>query len=543
MKRIMSIALLLFCLLSRAQTWQRLVDNPFNFGGAQAYGIRVIDDTIYVSSAFVVSDTVSNTRAVITKHDINNGDLLDYRQFKSDSIRNSVFNSLYVGHNQLYDTEDDLIHLPISFWSEPIGEAVNKPQYLQIDRGLNVVNSFPIEGYEGDFFTTFNGTRIGEDGNILFYGSRSTVENNIAVADSANTMLVKMTLDGEQLWKNRCSDSFEINSLETLSDGDLIFNCEFVEATYQNKKQIIKTNPQGVEDWRFTFGGYYTSAKSVMVETSDGKIVLANSWNYFYVNEPGSDWWYRVWLQFQKIEDLGSTYTIEQDIKYAPTRNVLDAYGIEEMANGNLLTWGITQNTGGDTYDTVNQIWTKPTERGFLMMLNSDLDSLWFRTYYHPDDDILQMHSEYLISDVAPLEDGGFVTSGWGDIREEGNLHKVWLMRLDEYGCLEPGCHTVAVNEIVVGFENSMLVYPNPVRDFCTLAWSLEDAGSIEKNFNSTELVITDTQGREVYRSPIPNFGQNYQMQLDVSSYSSGLYYAHWVSGSTWLDTVSIVVE
>ncbi|MFM9984114.1 MAG: hypothetical protein ACKVOK_02725, partial [Flavobacteriales bacterium] len=88
MNRILSVFLLLFYSGVYAQTWQRLIENPFNFGGAQAYGIRVIDDTIYVSSVFVITDTISNNRAVLSKHNIANGELLQYAQFKVDTIGN-----------------------------------------------------------------------------------------------------------------------------------------------------------------------------------------------------------------------------------------------------------------------------------------------------------------------------------------------------------------------------------------------------------------------------------------------------------------------
>jgi Secretion system C-terminal sorting domain len=524
-----------------AQTWQRLIENPFNFGGAQAYGIRVIDDTIYVSSVFVVTDTIANNRAVISKHSLEDGVLLEASQFWDNTHQNSMFNSLYSGYNQLYDTNDTLLYMSITPFNYDELPSTDT-RILTINKNLEVITEQTVLGFEGDLVQNMNGTRIDVSGNIILYGARSRL-GNYYEPDSANTWLVKITPQGEQLWSKRFDDTQIINFLAPLTDGDIIFNCGWSAPTIQDEKRVIKTNSSGEEQWRMTFGGTYSSSKSAIVETNEDKIILANSWNYFYVDEPGTDWWYRTWLQFQKINDLGDTYNIETDVKYVATRNVLDAYGIEEMTNGNLLTWGIVQSTAGDTYDTANQIWTKPVERGFLMMLNSDLDSLWFRTYYHPDDDILQMHSEYLISDVAPLEDGGFVTCGWGDIRDLGNLQQVWLMRLDEYGCLEPGCQNVNVTEIVLGFENSMTLFPNPVHDMCTIQWNLENISALQNNFSNTELVVTDSQGREVKRLPISNFGNHHKIQIDVTDFSAGIYQAHWVSGSSWLDTVQIVKE
>ncbi len=528
-------------ILAQSQSWQRLIENPFNFGGAQARGIRIIDDTIFVSSVFVVVDSTSNSRLVISKHDIANGDLLDYKQYFSPDFENATSSGLYAGYDQLFTTNDEYIRLAVNYWDDS-QDSINSPSYLMINRNLNVVDSFGISGFEGDYFTTFNGNRIDNDGNLLLYGNRR-VDDQMNDPEAAYALLIKMTPQGEQIWKKKYPDSYSIVFLETLSDGDVIFNCGRMSATWVDEKQVIKTNGLGEEQWRLTLGGMLVSPHSAIVETSEGKIILVNSWNYDFVDEPGTGWWYRKWLQLQKIEDLGDSYNIEEDLKYAHTTNVLDAYGIEEMVDSNLLVWGIIQSTAGDTYDTINQLWTKPTERGFLMMLNSELDSLWFRTYYHPDDDWLQMYSEYLISDVAPLENGGFVTCGWGDIRDMGDLHQVWLMRLDEYGCLEPGCQNVNPTEIVVGYENSIQVYPNPVVDVCTLQWNAELASKVQSNFSESQIIIIDAMGREVQRQPVNNFGSQFQLQIDMSSFSPGLYQAHWVSGGSWLDSVQIIKQ
>jgi hypothetical protein len=270
---------------------------------------------------------------------------------------------------------------------------------------------------------------------------------------------------------------------------------------------------------------------------------VANSWNQYYVDEPGTDWWYKRWLQIQEIADSGDTYTTVQDAKYIATRNTLEVFGVEEMADSNFLVWGYEQPTTGYTYLPEIENWDSPVRRAFLMMLNENFDSLWHRTYYHPDDDWLQCYSEYRITDVAPLEGGGFITSGWGKIHDMDDLPQIWLMRLDEYGCLEPGCQNIDVTEIVLGFENSMSVFPNPVKDICTIEWTVDKVSTIEKNFSQSELIITDTQGRELQRLPVNNFGNHHQMQVDMSGYASGMYQLHWVSGSAWLDTVQIVKE
>lgn len=527
-------------ILAQSQTWQRLIENPFNFErGSQSYGIRIIDDTIYVSSVFIVTDSISNYRAVISKHSLEDGQLLIANEFRDSNFQNSTFNEIYTGHNQLYDTEDTLFYMSITPYNDNSLPIIDS-RLLVIDKNLVVVDEFSVEGFEDDLLQNFNGTRIDSDGNVLLYGSRSKLGYYFD-SDSANTLLVKMTPQGEQLWKKRFYDSYTITFLEPLSDGDILINAGEV-ANNVSTKFIIKTNSDGVEQWRLEFGGVYTGPLSCFLENQQGEIITANSWNTSTnPGEEGFNWWQYKKIQLQRIQDFDSTYSIIQDKKYAPSNNVCDVFGIEEMTNNNILTWGtIVANEGADFADG---LWSLPYERGFLFMCNENLDSLWFRSYVMLDDDPLQQYSKYLISDVATIDDGGFVTTGWGKIHDLGLMNEVWLMRLDEYGCLEPGCQNVNPTEIVVGYENSIQVYPNPVVDVCTLQWNAELASKVQSNFSESQIIIIDAMGREVQRQPVNNFGSQFQLQIDMSSFPSGLYQAHWVSGGSWLDSVQIIKQ
>ena len=48
-------------------------------------------------------------------------------------------------------------------------------------------------------------------------------------------------------------------------------------------------------------------------------------------------------------------------------------------------------------------------------------------------------------------------------------LGHVWQVKLDQHGCLEPGCHLIedTIDNVVqiIGLQNSLTVFPNPVKD------------------------------------------------------------------------------
>jgi hypothetical protein len=265
MNKFLAMAFMLCSIHLNAQTWQRLIDNPFNFGGAEAYGIRVIDDTIFVSSVFVVGDTTSDNRAVISKHSLDDGSLIDYEQYYDPEFQNSMFNELNTGYNQLYDTEDTLIYLSSTPFYDNNTFPTADTKLLKINRNLAVVEEFIVDPFDEDMLHNMNGTRIDSEGNILLFGFRSSTEA-YAVSDSANSWLVKMTPEGEQLFSKRYDDTYMINYLTPLSDGDYIINCNWLPMTVQNLKRVIKVDQMGNEKWRMTFGGTYSSGKSVMLD-------------------------------------------------------------------------------------------------------------------------------------------------------------------------------------------------------------------------------------------------------------------------------------
>jgi Secretion system C-terminal sorting domain len=539
MKRLLTLTFILVSNWGFGQTWSKLYDNqtqPLN--GARAYGCKLWDDTIYVSQILI--DSTNHLKSGISKIDLN-GNQTNFRKYDLENETANYWNWSYSGYNQLSNNLDSLIYLPFNHGISEV--SVYENGWVGINQELEMTEMHDQTGIDGSDKLEFNGV-YKSDTAIFVYGSRAEPGQFFNQDNEPNSIVIKTDLDGNVIWKSAFEDSYSVNALFELSDGDIILNTAWVAPSYQNTKRLIKADSNGDEQWRITFGGMYTGNLSTMIETSSGKILTANSWNVYYSDEPGTGWWYRKWIQLQLIEDLGESYEIEQDVKWAPTSDVEEVYGIEEMPSGNFLTWGIMQNTSGGVYDTLADIWDRPYTRGYLFMLNPELDSLWLRTYYYPDeDDILECYSTFSITDVVPLESGGFVTCGWGEIHGEDDLEKVWLMRLDEYGCLEPGCQNVNVTEIVLGFENSMTIFPNPVHDICTIQWNLENLSALQSNFRNTELIVTDSQGREVKRLPISNFGNHHKIQIDVTDFSAGIYQAHWVRGSSWLDTSQFIKE
>jgi hypothetical protein len=140
--------------------------------------------------------------------------------------------------------------------------------------------------------------------------------------------------------------------------------------------------------------------------------------------------------------------------------------------------------------------------------------------------------------------DGGVVCCGevqQGTFDPTPLLLTPWLFKTDSLGCIEPGCQFVNVQEITIGLEQSMTVYPNPARDRTTIRFELLEDFSIP---DQSEWVMIDMQGREVTRQLLSRSDiQLRELTLDLTNVQPGMYQIHWVSGTVWLDSVKVMVE
>jgi hypothetical protein len=302
---------------------------------------------------------------------------------------------------------------------------------------------------------------------------------------------------------------------------------------------LIKTDEFGNEEDRIIFGGSCSNEVATVYEYEEDKVVLVGRLTNEENNPDGmfAGFYYSTLTEQQPNEVLIET-TIRKE--YLPTYN------------GDFVDLHISPNQGYlivcDNQLTAAQ-GSGPEWRwmGGLLMLDSNRDSLWFRKYSYYNNfpgTGLDYPARHYLLDSKPTPDGGFVCSGYIDQRASDPnpfLLTPWLFKVDSLGCLEPGCQDVGVSEIVVGLQNTMGLYPNPVSSIANIAFSFPSNYAPPKN---SELVVIDMQGREVLRQFASIYGQsNTSVELDVSRLPGGMYTVHWVSGNAWLDSVKLVKE
>jgi hypothetical protein len=161
-----------------------------------------------------------------------------------------------------------------------------------------------------------------------------------------------------------------------------------------------------------------------------------------------------------------------------------------------------------------------PWNSGWILKLDSNGDSLWYRLYNY----YFGEGSFNNLDDIIQTEDSGFLAcGGLFPIPPDTGIQSAWGIKLDSYGCEWEGCDsTVGIEEddkkvgLYDGKRCGLEVWPNPASSVL----SVKCLGL--SGFEDCSLEIYDIFGREVYMNKIPD-GQD-TVQVNVSGYSQGVY-------------------
>ena len=142
-------------------------------------------------------------------------------------------------------------------------------------------------------------------------------------------------------------------------------------------------------------------------------------------------------------------------------------------------------------------------------------DSVWARYY-----SILEgVKSEPAPYDLKNTFDGGYILSGdtWP---ESVGQNRAWLMKLDQHGCLVPGCEIVGTEETVPGTAH-LAIYPNPTTDFLNfqLRGAIPEKGGLFR--------IVDAGGKVVKAFGAGHLGDTFV--LPVSEWLTGTYFLQYL--------------
>jgi hypothetical protein len=288
------------------------------------------------------------------------------------------------------------------------------------------------------------------------------------------------------------------NVMETPDKGYLIGGYVWNPPVYQSLDAlVIKTDSLGNEEWTKTFGNPNVDDDMAHVAMADdGNYLVATvygEWEFGNDSRIGKQCIYKVNQQGQNI------YT------YYPGVSRLHNYikNFRKESGGYIMT-GFSYET-----DTV----TTALYTGWMMKLDNNLDSLWYRDYTHFD----QLWDDNYLYDIDACADNGFIAIG--ESHPDNGNNNMWIIKVDSMGCDTAGCATgVFTKEISFINDKEITAYPNPAETEITLAFENTE------HHNNMILECYNIYGQKVHSEKIYK-GQQ-QTRLNVSGWSKGIYLA-----------------
>lgn len=395
----------------------------------------------------------------------------------------------------------------------------------------------PIKTYE----IWFGGIKLNQQGELIAFGqSIDTMRYGLLISYNTlgDTIATRQYISPNY---NTTSDPFFVlDDFTITSDGGYIF---VGNTTISVAKDIaiFKLDSIGNVIWSKTYGTSYPEIPRVILKNDQGYLVGGLSWdqqeyyrNYiFQIDENGNVLWeYLSPLEDKKLTAYDILLSTDDEmiiattyIKSATLNNSKATGGIYKMDSDFNISWeteikeappsnpnylrNLIHLESENSYVCLGEI-TNPKRSAWITKISADGDSLWSRTYTYPNLSNTAIHRVY---DFQPTSDGGFLICG--ETRADNNVNqRGWLLKLDEHGCLVPGCHLLD-NTITLENDIDVKIYPNPTSDYLNVF--------IRASLKKGKARILNLEGRVMNTFEVEG---NYSTSItSVSHLAKGIYF------------------
>ena len=347
---------------------------------------------------------------------------------------------------------------------------------------------------------------------FLLYQLKKTADDNIVIVggwkpqgEEIRIWMAKTDRFGNLLWENSFGTGehyFSGYSIIQTSDGGYAIGAYVFDIGMNTSGDplVIKTDSLGNEEWTVNLGGPYIDYIAMLCNSPDGHIVALTCYaDSMYTPD--------VALRRIYISKLDNSGNLIWSKKYGESTYWNYSFNIRPAQNGDFLACGRVPSVF-------------PHHSGWILRINNDGDSLWYRQYDH----LLGDESINKIYDVMETQDHNIVGCGTVfPMPPDIGSQDTWIIRLDSIGCEYPFCDTtVGVDEIASVEKNGLLIYPNPASNIINCRFKACPEGS--RGVGDFRLVIYDLFGRKAEEIVVPPWQET--VRMDVSGWNTGVYIA-----------------
>ncbi len=469
MKKI-SHFIFLLCLPTAFLFSQPTFNKRFSLGFPVSVATNVIvKDTCYYFSGLVI-DSVSPHRIsnIFMKTDLNGNPVnvkLLRSPFRSYQTWNPDFAELSDGSFAISAYSYDSISRAMLIRYAPSGDTL-------FTRSFTNLYAPPLD------FIWPRAFKVCPDGGYLFACDiQGLLWNGYANVD---ILIVKTDSLGDIQWQKKLGNHWAERPYSLIFDGDggiivggqkANFNLTVHNYTFQTS--ITKLDSLGNIQWDYlsplSEGLRFGAADMVLLE--DGSLVVASGVGHELYRPSVNT------VFFDKyIFKLNPQREVEWEISFPEP--VLTSQS--KLSNLIALSDGsgfVAAGSHGEIFSGQNA-----SLKGWIGKISPQGDSIWTRQYLG----VQNNNNLHYIHDIKETADGGFILCG-----ESQNLNnapgdpiqQAWLLKLDAYGCLVPGCHLSTAAEEPAQARFELRLYPNPASEYLNFYLRAPAAAGREVSF------------------------------------------------------------
>jgi hypothetical protein len=363
--------------------------------------------------------------------------------------------------------------------------------------------------------------------NLCFSGNNSIAMTGSFLNESGNTdahaYLIKTDTSGNKLWEhvytNLPGDVQGYSVVSTTDGGYAIGAFQYYHVPPPNETGdpiVIKTDSLGNFEWVRNLGGELMDTHAMVANSADGNILVISAYSD---SVSGGD----EWAKKIHLVKLTNDNQVIFDRKYNRKIYMLFTHTVHCNPDGTIICSGSTGTKLSDYPFTV----------GWLMKMDSNGDSLWYREYQkvgRPNS-----FSSNVLYNVIPTSDNGYIACGYvHPVLPDTGTQDVWVVKVDSMGCESPSYCWVGVKELPIAPRpGELIVYPNPADEVFTIIFQ----SPIQKGI----LQFVDMMGcktEEICISP----GQT-TMVISCTNWPPGLYLGQVLSEGRIISSCKVIVK
>ncbi len=496
----------------------------FGYAAATINGIYPTDSCIYITGLLV--DTVYfNTGLFIAKLDTE-GSVTSYRTYFEDGVD---LENWYGGLEPI----DSLLGTSI------VMKGTSRQSGLALfDAQLNLVDTILEESLFApeETFMRPAALCVNSKSQILL----SSYAINPVGTNNSETVLWLLNLDSDFEWIDYYGTTFFWESPNSISSSNCDFiigstksNLNRVRKNYTFQHHIYAIDTLGNVQWNYLSPVEELLSEQMAIHAEpDGSVIAACfKGEEFSVNTvSGAIWWHPAY-----IYKLNEQHQLEWSVEFHEPIQTMFGNELKKIVKASDHSGYVI---AGHARMAVSYNPPVADNVGWLLKVSLDGDSLWSRKLRFFDEGVDDESQE--IFDLKEMPGGGYVMGGQTIYGNEptGPIQRGWLLRVDEEGCLVPGCHLVSTEEEAAAPALSLHLYPNPAQEYFYVL--LRDAGIARRQ--DAALQLLDLQGRILQSHPAGRIDEVTSI-LPVQSLPAGAYVLRYVADGQVLAAERVVVR